>query len=101
MTNKSFIAISALLAVITLVVILKENPKNSQTTEVAVIEQYSPFTDEWYDVVLFYGYGHNKELAEKYMNAFKPISERPLRIRKATISISDLEQILKKDQLTE
>jgi hypothetical protein len=64
-----------------------------QLVEVAIIEQYSRYMSEWQDVALFYGYGNNAEIAEKYMKAFEPSSERPLRLRITTQTKGNLERI--------
>ena len=48
--------------------------------EVCFVEQYSPMFKEWHRVVCFYGFGLNREMAEKFVDAFKSNSERPLRI---------------------
>lgn len=70
-------------------------PNKDQTIEVAIIEQYSPYMNEWHDVALFYGYGNNSEMAEKYMKAFVQSSDRPLRLRITNQTKSNLERITK------
>lgn len=67
--------------------------KKNELVEVAMIQQYSPFTQEWYNVTLFYGFGENYNMAVKMVNAFKPISERPMRVQTYKIKRAELKGV--------
>ncbi len=55
--------------------------KKNELVEVAVIQQFNPFNEKWDNVTLFYAFGENYNMAVKMVNAYKPISERPMRVQ--------------------
>ena len=59
----------------------------------AVIQQYSPFTEKWDNVTLFYGFGENYNVAMKMVNAFKPDSERPMRVQAYKMKRGELKSV--------
>jgi hypothetical protein len=65
----------------------------NELVEVAVIQQFSPFMNEWQNVTLFYGFGENYNMAMKMVNAFKPNSERPLRVQTYKIKWGELKGV--------
>jgi len=67
--------------------------EKNQLVEVALIQQYSPFTDKWDNVTLFYGFGENYNMAVKMVNAFKPISERPMRVQTYKMKRGELQGV--------
>jgi hypothetical protein len=67
--------------------------EKNELVEVAVIQQYSPSTDKWDNVTLFYGFGENYNMAMKMVNAFKPISERPMRVQTYKMKRGDLKSV--------